>query len=369
MIWEGAPVFAASPFFYAIVAEVQMTAAKARIRNRRPPGPALLNRALLCLSLTLAVGLAGCVPHPAPVPLPPPAAPVAPTVQPKPVKASPPPVATTRLAEQLPPTILLSDASRAYTDLADRLGRRLGPGTTVVVLDAAHTPQLPGNGPLVAIGLEAAIAARPYANRRDVAFALVFNHGDHRLLDQGLIGVSMLPPPQQVLRTFKSLCPATSNIVLPCGPNLDEYLGQAQREASRLGLTLTANTVHSDKELLLAVKQLGQSGTVLWLLPDNRIVSRDSLQQIMASNIRAGRPTVVFSPSLFKIGGLLSAEYDANAVAETILAILKKNPEERAKLKGTMLHPQQGTLAINGSMAETLGLSVPTMLENLLRKP
>ena len=275
-----------------------------------------------------------------------------------------------RPPEQLTPTILLSDASRTYTELAERLGKRLGPGTATILLTTAPSAQLPpGNGPLVAIGIEAAIAAGPYANRRDVVFALVFNHGDHRLLDQGMIGVSMLPPPRQVLHTLKSLCPTTSKVSLPCGPNLDEYLDLARREASRLGLTLTSDTVRSDKELLLAVKQLGQSGTVLWLLPDNRIVSRESLQQVMASNIKAGRPTVVFSPSLFKIGGLLSAEYDLDAVIETILAVMKKNPEERAKLKGTMLHPQQGALAVNGSMAKTLGLSIPTQLETLIRKP
>jgi ABC-type uncharacterized transport system substrate-binding protein len=274
-----------------------------------------------------------------------------------------------RPPEQLPPTILLSDASRPYTELAEQLKRHLAPGTTVVILDAARSPQLPGDGPLVAIGIDAAIVARPYANRRDVVFALVFNHGDHRLLEQGMIGVSMLPPPQQVLRTLKSLSPEVTKVSLPCGPNLDEYINLTRREANHLGLTLVSNTIHSDKELLLAVKQLGPSGTALWLLPDNRIVSRESLQQVMASNIRAGRPTVVFSPSLFKIGGLLSAEYDSNAVAETILAVLKKNPAERAKLKGTMLHPQQGTLAINDSMAATLGLSVPAQLKTLLWKP
>lgn len=323
---------------------------------------------LLLVLFTLSVCLFGCFTSP-PAP---PAPAVVPPAPPKPAKAQAPRTPPPAPVVQLPPVILLSDASQSYRELAELLKKRLDAGTTVFVMRAGSSldEQLPaGNAPLLAVGLEAAIAALPQLRHRDVIFTLVFNHGDHRLLQQGMIGVSMLPPPQQVLSTIKTLNPTTKNIVLPCGPNLDEYVGRARREAKQLGLTLTTDAVGNDKELLLVAKRLGQSGEVLWLLPDNRIVSRESLQQVMASCIKAGRPTLVFSPSLFKLGGLLSAEYDLNSMAETIVAVMKKNPAERGKMKGSMLSPLRGTLAVNSNMAATLGLTVPTQLKPLLRDP
>jgi ABC-type uncharacterized transport system substrate-binding protein len=268
-------------------------------------------------------------------------------------------------------TIVLSDSGETFRALADELLERFGPGTEVLTLsDETQREKLPSlltkrSGPLVAIGLEAALALAAQ-DRRDVIFTMVFNYGDNRLLQRGMIGVSMLPPPAQVLRVLKELSPDTTRIIMPAGPNLGSYPEWAQTEAAKLGISLFLHEVGSDKELLLLVKGLDSTTQAVWLLPDNRITSKERLRQVLGVNLKGGRRTVVFSPSLLKSGGLLSADYNIVAIAETIGEIIGRTPEERDKMKGTMRQPACGTLAINGTIASTLGLEIPPSLEPLV---
>jgi ABC-type uncharacterized transport system substrate-binding protein len=297
----------------------------------------------------------------------PPVTKTAPVTKKDPATRKEPPAATTAAIE--PVTVILSDAGDDFVALANLLRQRLGPETAVLTLKETtrgglHLPAK-GTGPLVAVGLEAAIALIPQLASREVIFALVFNHGDHRLLQRGMIGVSMLPPPAQVLKALKELSPDTRRIAMAAGPNVGHYAATARAEATRLGLTLSFDEVRSDMELLLFVRKLAPSTQAFWLLPDNRVLSRERLQHLMAANLKSSRRTVVFSPSLFKLGGLLSAEYDLQAIARTVAEVAEKSPEERRKMKGTMRQPAAGSLAVNAAIAETLGLKVPPSLKQL----
>ena len=268
-------------------------------------------------------------------------------------------------------TIVLSDSGETFRALADELLRRFGPAIEVITLsDAGQREKLPSllakkRGPIVAIGLEAALALAAQ-DCRDVIFTMVFNYGDNRLLQRGMIGVSMLPPPAQVLRVLKELSPDTTRIIMPSGPNLGKYPEWAQTEAARLGISLSLPEVGSDKELLLLVKELDSTTQGVWLLPDNRITSKERLRQVLGVNLKAGRRTVVFSPTLLKLGGLLSADYKLGAIAKTVGEIIGGTPEELGKMKGTMRQPACGTLAINGATASALGLQISPSLEKLV---
>ena len=340
------------------------------------PCPALIPRIPSRFSTTLAVLLpalllfGGCQSHPSPtvtrstkvVPAPPAKKPA---VAPAPVKA---PAAAEALL------VVLSDSSSAYGRLVEIIRTRSDRETTILSLD---TP-LPGEhslasqlqasqGPVIAIGIEAANFLAAQASQRDIVFALVFNHRDHRLLAQGMIGISMLPPPEQVLRLFKAISPQVTTLVLPVSPDLASYAALARTEASKLGLSLDTPEIGNDKELLLLTRKLDPAIRGLWLLPDNRVVSKDSLQQIMAGSVKNGRQTIVFSPTLFPLGGLLSAEYDEEATVVTILEAITASAEHRRKLRGQLLRPRASRLTLNPGMVETLGLTVPPQFRPLLQ--
>jgi len=319
-------------------------------------------------ALLLLAALGGCQPQPS---ITPPAATIAAPPAKKPA-AAPVPVKAPTVEENL--LVVLSDSSEIYSHLAEKLRLRSGLKTTILSLDTPQTGELSlanqlksAQGPIIAVGIEAAKFLAPHARKHDVIFALVFNHRELDLLERGMIGVSMLPPPGQVLRLFKAISPQVTTLALPVKPDLADYAALARAEAGKLGLTLDTPEVGNDKELLLLTRKLDPATRGLWLLPDNRIISKENLQQIMAVSVKSGRQLVVFSPTLFPLGGLLSAEFETEATVATILEVALTPDDERRKNRGRLLQPRTGRLAINPGMVETLGLTVPPQHRPLLQ--
>lgn len=327
---------------------------------------------VLAVTLLLTACLDQVPPPPPPPPLPPQIeAPPPPPPPPPPVsKPAPPPVA--QVPEAV--TFVLSGASDTYSSLASIIKARLaGPSFQFVLpVGADLSPGLKAHlttvkGPVVAIGLDAARAMAPQAATRDVIFALTFNFREHRLLESGSIGISMLADPRQTLKLLRELSPRTGSLALAIGTGGQDYLSVIGREAKRLGITLVTREVASDKELLLFATQLNPSIQAFWLLPDNRIISRDVIQQILAVNIKNGRASVVYAPELLKYGGMLSAQYDPEAIADCLVDVLQRPHLERARLHGTLLQPERAQLSINGDLVRTLGLNVPENRKHLLQ--
>ena len=326
--------------------------------------------ALLLAPLTL-VTLGGCQLQPSlPTVTPPTAVITAPPAK-KPAVA-PVPVKTPAAEEGL--LVVLSDSSAVYGHLAEKVRSRSGVKTIVLSLDTPQTGELSldrqiksAPGPIIAVGIEAAKFLVPYTREHDVIFALVFNHRELDLLKRGMIGVSMLPPPGQVLRLFKFISPQVTTLALPVKPDLADYATLARTEAGKLGLVLDTPEVGNDKELLLLTRKLDPATRGLWLLPDNRIISKENLQQVMNVSVKSGRQLVVFSPTLFPLGGLVSAEFETEATVATILEIALAPDEERRMARGRLRHPRTGRLTINPVMVETLGLTVPFQQRPLLQ--
>ena len=314
--------------------------------------------------------LAGCLP-------PQPIAPPPEIIPPPPVKKQV--IAPVPVKAPLPPEtllVVLSDSGSVYGRLAKKIVSTSARETVVLSLDTPQAGELSlsnqlktTTGPVIAIGIEAAKFLAPRARQRDIIFALVFNHRELGLLTRGMIGVSMLPPPGQVLRTFKALNPQKATLTLPVRSDMADYADLARDQARTLSLTLETPVVANDKELLLLTRKLAPAMGGLWLLPDNRILSREILQQVMAVCVKNGKQTIVFSPTLLPLGGLISAEYDEEAIVATILAAALTSPDERSQLHGRLLNPDTGRLSINRDMAATLGLTVPSTHRSLLQGP
>lgn len=275
-----------------------------------------------------------------------------------------------------PALVILSGRSDVYSGLAELIRGKLGPATGIFTLPegpgaaaALATAAGGGKGPIIALGLEAARNAAPFANSRDVLFALVFSFREYGLLERGMIGISLLPPPRQTLRLLQELNPAYSSLAVATGHQGTDYLKTIGREAERLGMSVTTREVTSDKELLLFASQLNPAVSTFWLLPDNRILSREIMQQLLATNVKNGRATIVFSPELLKYGGLVSAQFDPQAIADTVAQILALPAPDRARMHGSMQQPSAGLLAINGDLARTFGLKIPPNRRKLVQEP
>jgi ABC-type uncharacterized transport system substrate-binding protein len=269
--------------------------------------------------------------------------------------------------------ILISDRSPAFVGVQREIEKRysqrienhyLGSGETEnsAVQKKIQSSDIPL---VVSIGLPAARMARGLSGKR-VVFCQVFNYEDTDLVTPWMKGVAAMPPVNEQFRVWKQLSPRLKKVGVITGKNLSGLMEEARAAARENGLELIHVEARSDKETLYAYKQLVPKIQGLWLVPDNRVLSREVIRDVMAHSVRAGKQVAVFSHQLLALGGLLSAESSYADIAEQVL--------ERVKLmhRNTdvpVIPLTKATIRINTVMAKRLNLALPKTLRGLAHAP
>jgi len=269
--------------------------------------------------------------------------------------------------------VLQSDLSPAFTGVTEAIAKKLKGGFPVFTLkqnakaDAALVRQLRAhNGRIVvAVGLEAALIARKLRGAK-VVFCQVFNYMDFDLLTPWMKGVSAIPPFKQQLQVWKKLDPDLNSVGMITGPGLADLVAEAQAAASANGVEIKHVQVRSDLETLYAFKQLSPDIRGLWLLPDNRVLSRSTLRDLLSYSRKQGKQVAVFSEQLLPVGGLISFESDYGDIADRVIARSKHALHVDALVVPgpPMLPLTRIDFKINPLAVKQLGLRFPPELRN-----
>ena len=211
---------------------------------------------------------------------------------------------------------------------------------------------------LVAIGMRAARAVSR-VEQKPVIFAYVLNYRDHGLLSSNVKGVSALPGAQQLFRDWKAISPQIRKVAVITGANFEHYIKHAARQAATNKIDLLHFVVNTDKEFLYQSKKLPGDIQGQWIIPDNRILSRKVLIEVLTYNAKLGKQTVVFSPKLLDLGGLFYSRISHEEIAEKIYQRLLDSADG-TKIPGKdVLLLNRHEMGINPVMAKQLGLTIP----------
>lgn len=269
--------------------------------------------------------------------------------------------------------ILMSDRSPAFVGVQREIEKRYSQRIENYYLDgneaassAVQKKIQSSDMPLVvSIGLPAAQVARGLSGKR-VVFCQVFNYEDTDLVTTWMKGVAATPPVNEQFRVWKQLSPQLKRVGVITGKNLRGLMDEAQAAARENGLELVHIEALSDKETLYAYKQLLPKIQGLWLVPDNRVLSRDVIRDVMAYSVREGKQVAVFSHQLLALGGLLSAESSYADIAQQVLERVKQAYKDTSE----PVMPLSGaTIRINTVMAMRLNLTLPKTLQGLAHAP
>lgn len=293
-----------------------------------------LTNGLLCSAIIIAaLGFAGCSTLPAEHDAP---APPEPVQQINEIVVVPPlPAATPKAAPRIiPPTplpslaIVLTSGLSAYVDVANELMQRF---ENHDVYDLSEEGNIPVNvlrrvndsdsGVVVAIGLRAAVSSVAMSDR-PVVFSQVFNY--QKLLTENSRGVASIAPLDAQIAAWKEMNPSVSRIGAIVGEGHDDLIAEAELAAERHGVELRAHVTHSDQETLYIFKRMIRDIDGFWLFPDNRVLSRRALQQIMDGAERQRVPVLVPSESLLSMGASISVSSVASDIAETITNVIRQ---------------------------------------------
>jgi ABC-type uncharacterized transport system substrate-binding protein len=256
-------------------------------------------------------------------------------------------------------TIIVSDDVSAYSGITDELAAQL-PERPVIINLQGNKPSgtelidkinQSGNRHIVAIGSLAAQAVRQYT-AGPVIFCQVFNYQEIGLTASRVQGVAMLPPAELQFRAWKNLDPGLRRVGVITGGGHKALTAEARKAAQRYGIDLVHRVVRSDKEMLYTFKRMTPDIQGLWLVPDDRVLSRNVLRDIMAYSVKHKRQVVVFHPALLHFGGLMSVSSVDSDVAQQVVAALR-DTSNHAKSSKTALRPlKKIQIEVNPALAQ-----------------
>lgn len=257
--------------------------------------------------------------------------------------------------------ILVSQPIPPYTEVADRLKQRLGERASVYNLQQIKDGSYhAGDEPLqlVTIGLDASRITEHLHHQQ--VFCQVFNYNGSGLSGPHSKGVSMIPGINKTFAAWKSISPGLLDVAVISGPGQQALLQPAIEAAAQQGIKLHHMTVNNDKEYQYVFKQMAAKVQGYWLIPDNRVLSVETLRDVMNFSVRNGKQVVVFNEDLLSLGGLLSVSSDYDDIVDKVLLRLKQ-AEGQNEIPGPELLPlDEAVLSINEVMAQRLNLTIPT---------
>jgi len=330
-------------------------------------------------TLLVLLVLSGCslvqprndLPTPPPPDLPPVVQPepdVVPVPDPEPVVVEPEPEPEPEpVPSNIQPlvAIVISDQTSAYIEVATALEAYLD-HHAVYDLSARGLPARDafakiaesGASAVVAIGLPAARAARRFATV-PVVVGQVFNVTEDDLLSEDVKAVSVLPPISLQMDAWHQLDPSVRNVGAILGEGHEALIAETDEALKARGVKFHYAVAASDRETLYLFNRLVRDIDGFILFPDNRILSRSVLVEMMNYASRHRVQVAVFNDPLLEYGALFSASASESDIAGRITIVLDKILSGNIDAVPTVTPLTEIEIRPNPKAMQRMGLELP----------
>jgi len=247
--------------------------------------------------------------------------------EPEPVVPEPP---GPTIAQSISPlvAIVVSDRNPAYVAVADALQKFLDHNEVYDLSDqslsaeeAFVTITQTEAKAVVAIGLRAAEAASRHATV-PVVVGQVFNIRDKNILSDTVKAVSVLPPLELQIEEWRRIDPNIKNVGAILGPGHEDLIAEADNAMGAYGIQFHHAVAETDRETLYLFNRLVREIDGFVLFPDNRILSRTVLIEMMGDAARHRVQVAVFNEPLLHLGATFNAMTVPENIAVTMTGVL-----------------------------------------------
>ena len=157
-----------------------------------------------------------------------------------------------------------------------------------------------------------------------VVISQVFNLDDADVLSDSRKAIHVLPPMDKQLAAWLEIDPNIRNVGAVLGPGHEALLAETNEAAQALGIKFHYAIAESDRETLYLFDRLVRDIDGYLLFPDNRILSRSVLSDMLGIAARQRVQVAVFNEPLLDLGATFSASATEVDIAETIIRALNE---------------------------------------------
>jgi len=285
-----------------------------------------------------------------------------PEPEPEPPPPPPEPVAVIPETFAAPVAVVLSSRQAAYEGVANELALVLEDHTlydlsdrSLSVRDVFASIESERATAVVAIGLRAALVAKNFA-KVPVVFCQVFNVEENELISDQRKGIAPIPPLELQLKAWLELDPALKNVGAILGEGHEELIAEAQLTTRTAGVNLHYRMVGSDRETLYVFNRLVPDIDGFFLFPDNRVLSRTVLTEMLSYASRHHVQVAVFNDTLLGLGATISASAVDADIASSVVVVLDKFANGQSETVPDITPLSEIRIRTNDAMVRKFGL-------------
>ena len=263
-------------------------------------------------------------------------------------------------------TVVISEDTPTYRDVANAIRGRLAPSKGVSIVKAAALDGLKLKPPhyLVAVGSQAAQALATSNLDAPMLVTLLPKTAVDRLIaesrkDINPRAISAVYLDQPIGRQFdfiRLILPEATRIGVLLGSESGKQYAVLQAAALEKRMRLVAQSVGGERELAPTLQRLLPEIDVLLALPDPAVFNAGTIQFILLASYRQGLPLIGFSATYVRAGAIASLHSTPAHIGEQAADMLT------AAMRGGALpppqYPRQYAVATNPHVARSLGIVI-----------
>lgn len=214
---------------------------------------------------------------------------------------------------------------------------------------------------ILAIGPQAAQVAKAEVRGVPVVFAMVRNPRKSGLEGDNIAGISLDVPIEAQLAMYKSLLPTLRVIGVIYDPEKTGVLvKEASEVAEKFGLRFLATPVASQTEVPAALRSLLGKVDALWMLPDDTVITPESLTFFLLTAFKHNLPVLTISDAFVEAGALAALSADYTDMGRQACQLSREiESGQRRPAQAGIVPPAKVNVAINLQTASQLGLILP----------
>ena len=183
-----------------------------------------------------------------------------------------------------------------------------------------------------------------------------------------LTGASLDIPVRTQLDKFKLIVPGLRKVGVIFTRDSEPVVAQAKRICKEIGLELVPVAISSEKEIPVAIENLGQKVDGLWAVADTVIFTPQSTQYLLLYTLRNGIPFMGPFTSFVKAGALFTLAWNDKDVGRQSgeLALKVLAGEKPSQIPITT--PRMIFLILNLRTAEQINLEIPPHIVSVAKE-
>lgn len=224
---------------------------------------------------------------------------------------------------------------------------------------------------IVTVGILATVLAKEQFPDVPMIFCMVVNHKRFDLHEPNITGISSDASVEDQLTLMKELLGTKKKIGVIYDPiHTGKIVSEAALIAEKFGLELIKREVTSDTEVASALKNIINKIHAFWILPDDTVVTKDSLSTICKLALKHRLPTFCTSNAIVKQGAMLSLSPDymsiglqAARMAKALLITPKAFGQDTGRQGKTIYSmsirkPDRLKIMVNTKTVKDIGLDI-----------